>query len=73
MDFDLSERQTYWRDRVVGFMRDHVFPAVDTFEAQTAGFRLDTAARGNGKGGHAYGTDLDDAGRRALVEYLKTR
>ena len=27
---------------------------------------------GNGNGGHAYGTDLLDADKRALIEYLKT-
>ena len=36
------------------------------------GFRFDTALRGNGNGGHEYGTDLGDADKRALLEYLKT-
>jgi cytochrome c553 len=34
---------------------------------------FDTAAPGNGNGGHDYGTDLADADRRDLLEYLKTR
>jgi hypothetical protein len=34
---------------------------------------LDTAAPGNGNGGHDYGTDLADADKRDLLEYLKTR
>ena len=36
------------------------------------GFRVDTTARGNGNGGHEFGTDLSDADRAALVAYLKT-
>ncbi len=37
-------------------------------------FVFDTAETGNGNGGHtgpAYGTDLDDADKRALIEYFK--
>jgi hypothetical protein len=37
--------------------------------------RYDTSVRGNGNGGHAgaeYGTDLPDADKDALVEYMKT-
>jgi mono/diheme cytochrome c family protein len=33
---------------------------------------LDTTALGNGNGGHVYGTDLSDADRYALIEYMKT-
>lgn len=33
---------------------------------------FDTAAQGNGNGGHAYGTQLPDEDKRALIEYLKT-
>ncbi len=40
--------------------------------AERNGFRFDTSLRGNGNGGHAYGTDLGDDDRRALIEYLKT-
>jgi hypothetical protein len=42
-------------------------------EAEAYGFRFDTAIRGNGNGGHLYGTDLDDGDKRALVEFLKTQ
>ena len=30
------------------------------------------SCRGNGNGGHLYGTTLPEADKRALVEYLKT-
>lgn len=33
---------------------------------------LDTTQTGNGNGGHVWGTDLTDAERMALIEYLKT-
>jgi hypothetical protein len=38
-------------------------------------FRFDTSVPGNGNGGHegpAYGTDLSQQDKAALVEYLKT-
>lgn len=35
-------------------------------------FRYDTALPGNGNGGHRYGTDLDQAQKTALIEFLKT-
>jgi len=35
-------------------------------------FLLDTAERGNGNGGHLYGTDLPPEEKAALVEYLKS-
>jgi len=38
MDFSMSERQTYWRDRVLAFMNEHVYPAVPTYHAQMNGF-----------------------------------
>ena len=41
-------------------------------EAERAGFRYDTAERGNGRLGHAYGTDLNPAEKDDLLEYLKT-
>jgi len=41
-------------------------------EAEQAGFRLDTAERGNRNAGHEYGTDLKPAEKEALLEYLKT-
>jgi acyl-CoA dehydrogenase len=36
MDFDLSERQRHWRDRVRAFMDAHIYPNLDTYKAQTA-------------------------------------
>ena len=38
MDFTMSERQTYWRDRVVAFMNQHVYPAVPTYKKQMEDF-----------------------------------
>jgi mono/diheme cytochrome c family protein len=40
-------------------------------EAAAHGFAFDTALRGNGNGGHEYGTELSEADKRALLEYLK--
>lgn len=36
------------------------------------GFYFDTAAPGNGNGGHEYGVDLSDEDKAALLSYLKT-
>ncbi|MBK7238519.1 MAG: hypothetical protein IPI02_24100 [Sterolibacteriaceae bacterium] len=41
-------------------------------EAERVGTPFDTGLRGNGNGGHLYGTDLPEADKDALVEYLKT-
>jgi hypothetical protein len=41
-------------------------------EAEAVGFLFDTTQRGNGNGGHGYGTELTEQERRALLEYLKT-
>ncbi len=38
MNFTMSERQIYWRERVVAFMNEHVYPAVPTYYAQMKGF-----------------------------------
>ena len=38
MNFSMSERQTHWRDRVIAFMNEHVYPAVPTYHAQMQGF-----------------------------------
>ncbi len=38
MDFSLSDRQRHWRERVAAFMHAHVYPAVDTYNTQMAGF-----------------------------------
>lgn len=40
-------------------------------EAEKAGFRYDTGQRGNGNGGHVWGTDLPPEQKLALIEYLK--
>ena len=41
-------------------------------EAEKAGFLYDTRLRGNGNGGHLYGTGLPAAEKEDLLEYLKT-
>jgi hypothetical protein len=41
-------------------------------DAEREGFRFDTAARGNGRQGHEYGTRLAPADKLDLLEYLKT-
>ncbi|WOB07631.1 acyl-CoA dehydrogenase family protein [Piscinibacter gummiphilus] len=38
MNFSMSERQIYWRDRVVDFMNKYVYPAVPTYYEQMKGF-----------------------------------
>ena len=40
--------------------------------AKRIGFLFDTKERGNGNGGHTYGTDLPASQKRALIEYMKT-
>ncbi len=40
--------------------------------AASQGVRFDTTLRGNGNAGHLYGSDLPDAQKLALLEYLKT-
>jgi Cytochrome C oxidase, cbb3-type, subunit III len=51
---------------------DHVGFISTGNEAAAYGFRFDTSIRGNGNGGHVYGTDLSDNDKRALLEFLKT-
>lgn len=41
-------------------------------EAEKVGFLFKTSDRGNGNGGHTYGTQLPVSEREALLEYLKT-
>ena len=41
-------------------------------EAEKVGLGFDTRLRGNGNGGHDFGTDLPDDDKSALIEYLKT-
>jgi len=50
----------------VGYVSD--LPKADG----VAFFKFDTRLRGNGNGGHLYGTDLTDEQKDALVEYMKT-
>ncbi|MFM6992914.1 MAG: acyl-CoA dehydrogenase family protein, partial [Rhodoferax sp.] len=38
MNFTLSDKQIYWRDRVKAFMDVHVYPAVPVFDAQMKAF-----------------------------------
>jgi hypothetical protein len=38
MNFTLSDRQVYWRDRVIGFMQEYVYPAVPIFDAEMKTF-----------------------------------
>jgi len=40
--------------------------------AARVGTRIDVTERGNGNGGHLFGTELREEEKRALVEYLKT-
>jgi len=41
MNFTMSERQTYWRERVIAFMNKHIHPAVPTYHEQMKGFGAD--------------------------------
>ena len=36
MDFEPTERQAYWRDRVKGFIDKHIRPNMDVYKAQDA-------------------------------------
>ena len=38
MDFTFSEKQTHWRDRVIAFMDEHVYPAVPVYAQQMKDF-----------------------------------
>lgn len=49
-----------------------VAPACDPTAGIDKGFCFDTTVRGNGNGGHLYGTDLSEADKQALVAYLLT-
>jgi mono/diheme cytochrome c family protein len=41
-------------------------------EAERQGWFFDTTRRGNGNGGHVYGTSLSESEKAAMLEYLKT-
>jgi len=48
-------------------------PAIVGYEtASQTPFLFDTSVPGNSNAGHAYGTDLTNEDRKALIEYLKT-
>jgi alkylation response protein AidB-like acyl-CoA dehydrogenase len=38
MNFTMSDKQVHWRDRVVAFMNEHIYPAVPVYEAQMKAF-----------------------------------
>ncbi len=38
MNFSMSEKQAHWRDRVIAFMNEHVYPAEATYDAQMEAF-----------------------------------
>jgi alkylation response protein AidB-like acyl-CoA dehydrogenase len=38
MDFTMSATQTHWRDRVIAFMDEHVYPAVPVYQQQMKDF-----------------------------------
>ncbi|MDM0051949.1 acyl-CoA dehydrogenase family protein [Variovorax sp. J22R115] len=38
MDFTLSDKQVHWRDRVVAFMNQHIYPAVPVYVQQMKDF-----------------------------------
>jgi mono/diheme cytochrome c family protein len=42
-------------------------------DAERAGFKFDTTLPGNSRAGHLFGTTLEDADKRALLEFLKGR
>jgi hypothetical protein len=56
----------------VGFKEPAPRPTGPTGEPQDAYFLYDTRERGNGNGGHTYGTQLSAEDKEKLLEYLKT-
>ncbi len=60
-------------DRAASFM-----VGTTEYDVEGAGYKdeghflLDTSIRGNGKGGHTYGTQLSGGDKNALLEYLKS-
>ncbi|MBP7146247.1 MAG: hypothetical protein KBD01_01795 [Acidobacteria bacterium] len=61
----------FWRGCDV-FDQARVGFVSDGPEARRRGFRHDVSVRGDGNGGHLYGTDLPPADKEALLEFLKT-
>lgn len=61
----------FWRGYDV-YDRERVGFVSQGTAAERAGSRHDTRLRGNGNGGHDFGTSLPEADKAALIEYLKT-
>ena len=69
----LAHSAPYLHNGSVPTLEDMLRPAAmrpRTFALE--GFTVDTAAQGNGNGGHEFGTDLSEADRAALVAYLRS-
>ncbi|WP_310446919.1 hypothetical protein [Thiobacillus sp.] len=63
--------QVFWRGYDV-YDQTKVGFVVQGPEAERAGTPLDTRLRGNGNGGHSFGTSLPAGDKTDLLEYLKT-
>jgi mono/diheme cytochrome c family protein len=63
--------QTFYRSYDVIDFQNVGFVSMDE-QAKAKGFKFLTTERGNGNGGHLYGTDLSNEEKRALIEYEKT-
>jgi hypothetical protein len=63
--------QEFWRGYDLYDPKDVGFDSFSP-EAQRIGTRFDTHDKGNGNGGHIYGTELSQEQKDALVEYMKT-
>jgi mono/diheme cytochrome c family protein len=63
---DYDQAKLGWKIRVLKAGPDPKLPAYERRKV------YDTAQPGRGNGGHTFGDHLDDAQRRAVIEYLKT-
>jgi hypothetical protein len=63
--------QVFWRGYDV-YARVRVGFVVQGTEAERAGTQYDTRLRGNGNGGHDFGTALPATDKVDLLEYLRT-
>jgi len=69
----LSQLLTPPADRAKSFHRgSHLYDPVEMGYTDEGGYVLDTTSPGNSNAGHDYGTNLSDAEKRELIEYLKT-
>ena len=66
-----SRPKLFWRGYDV-YDQTRIGFVTDSLEAQTWGTRFDTSLPSNSNAGHLWGTTLDPARKRALLEYLKT-